>query len=98
MFSQGERELLPYVTNIEDYQPEHFQILVINNSEADTSQKSDRLLGVLHKAEIAKRMLGERRIINSIMLASVSKDASVSISERDLQTFLESDQVAQKNY
>jgi hypothetical protein len=94
MFVEGERAIGDDVSVVREYNERHFQLLAINNSEAPPDQ--GRLLGVLHKAEITNPDSNARRIINSVMLACSDGDARVT--GQDIQTFLETDAVSQRDY
>lgn len=96
MFAEGETVLADDVAEVRDYRSTSFQIVAINNSNA--SLGSGRLLGVLHKAEILKPDPDAPRIINSVMLAAPGTEGNEWVTGQDVQTFLQTETVSERNY
>lgn len=96
MFADGEAMLADVVTEVRDYRSTSFQIVAFNNSNAPLG--SNRLVGVLHKAEILEPNPAAPRIINSIMLAAPDAEGDKWVTEQEVQTFLATDKVSERNY
>jgi hypothetical protein len=94
MFAEGERALTDDIIVVREYNERHFQLVAINNSDATPGQ--GHLLGVLHKAEVTGPDPKARRIINSVMLAY--SEGGGRVTNQDIQTFLETDAVSQRDY
>lgn len=86
MFVPGEEKLSPYTTALTSFDPARPQIVVINNCVAALG--SGGLQGVLHTATIPSPLPHQRRVINSMMLASVPLGTAPLVSEEALQDFV----------
>ena len=78
-------------------QPEegHARILLINNSSLPYAQARMNPLGALHKAEILNQDESERRIVNSIMLATGGPQGG---RRETLRAFVAAEEISQKFY
>jgi hypothetical protein len=94
MFVPGEEKLSPYTTALTSFDPTRPQIVVINNSVAAVG--SGRLQGVLHTATILSPLPHHRRVINSMMLASVPLGTAPQVSEEALQDFVTTQDVKRR--
>lgn len=85
MFGPGAELLRPYATRVEAFSNEAAQVLLINNSSAALSKDGTTWQGVLHTATIVNPCDDKRRVVNSMMVASVPLGTvePVSLSEQD---------------
>jgi hypothetical protein len=68
--TRGGREVLaPCTTEVEQPPPDHYRVLVVNNSSCPLDRADRGMLGVLHKAVIPVAVPGRPRVINSLMLS-----------------------------
>ncbi|HYG76270.1 MAG TPA: hypothetical protein VEK08_14795 [Planctomycetota bacterium] len=98
MFSAGAALLTPYTTELTEFNPANFQILLINNSALPFSEERNTLLGVMHKAEIVNPTKDESRVVNSTMLGAVPDGAIEKFSIADQETFINTDSISKANY
>ncbi|ADG69821.1 hypothetical protein Plim_4010 [Planctopirus limnophila DSM 3776] len=94
MFMPGEEKLSPYTTALTSFDPARPQIVVINNSVAALGSGS--LQGVLHTATIPSPLPHHRRVINSMMLASVPLGTAPQVSEEALRDFVTTQDVKRR--
>ncbi|WP_299710424.1 hypothetical protein [uncultured Tenacibaculum sp.] len=87
IFKDGETLLQPYIQEIENFNNNTFQIVLLNNSDLN----SNKTFGVLHKAEIIEQDLHQTRVINSMMLSLKPLHQSNNISKQEEINFLETD-------
>ena len=80
-----EQLLAQHLTEVEDFKHDHYNILIINNSDSDLTY------GVLHKALMLEQDPQKPRIANSMMLHLV--DASKSEVSTEEHSFLSTDEV-----
>jgi hypothetical protein len=66
MYTAGEKNLIPYTTEVSDFKKEDFKIVLINNSNSFNLHFTP---GVMHKAEIINKDSSQSRIINSTMIS-----------------------------
>jgi hypothetical protein len=95
MYKSGEELLTRYVTEVPQPTPGHSRIVAINNSSLPYLESRRHSLGVLHKAIILNPDETKTRIVNSSMLAL--NEAEV-VDPAEQQTFINTDQISQKNY
>ena len=88
-------QLSRFVTPLEPFDNHSFQILIINNSQS--SPGSDRLLGVLHTAEVLNPTPKALRIVNSTMIV-VAHDESAEVISQMEQTRFTTDNNVSKRY
>jgi hypothetical protein len=74
MYWAGEDALAPYVTELPAPAAGHSRIVVVNNSSLPFTPARANPLGVLHKAEIVDPNPAERRVVNSILIATGQGD------------------------
>jgi hypothetical protein len=98
MFSAGERLLEPYTTRVTCFSNQRYQVLVINNSSAPYSEDVPRWQGVLHTATITNPDESARRIVNSLMVASVLKGMPEPISVTEQEEFAQTTLVRRAGY
>lgn len=96
MFAQGEELLRPYTTRVSCFSNLSNQILLINNSMASCDGTAWQ--GVLHTATIKSPAASLRRVINSTMVASVLPGTPETVSEPELQEFIETATVHRRGY
>jgi hypothetical protein len=94
MFRKGEELLARFVTELPQPAEGHARILLINNSSLPLTEARTNPLGVLHKAEIVNPTATERRIVNSVMLATEGDEATGEQQEE----FVRTDRISQKAY
>jgi hypothetical protein len=94
MYSEGEKRLTPYVTELPPAQVGDSRILLINNSSLPFSKEQTNPLGVMHKAEIINPCHDERRIVNSTMIVTEGPDIDADKQDE----FVATDRISQKNY
>ena len=95
MYRKGEELLARYVTELPQPDEGHSRILLINNSSLPNTEAQRNPLGVLHKAEIIDPDESQRRIVNSIMLASGGPE---EVGEERLRAFVATEEISQKFY
>lgn len=95
MYRKGEELLARYVTELPQPEEAHARILLINNSSLPYTEARTNPLGVLHKAEIIDPDESERRIVNSVMLATGGPE---EVGQETLRTFLATEEISQKLY
>lgn len=89
MFKDGEEELAPYISEVNDFDKKAYKIVIINNSDLN----SEKTFGVLHKAEMITKDLSQARIVNSMMLYLKPADQPHSKSREDEMQFIETDEI-----
>jgi hypothetical protein len=94
-FGHGEQELAGHITAIRLGHLLHSQVLLINNGSLPFMPNRVNPLGVLHKAEILNPNSGERRIVNSIMLATDACGEN-AVGSADQQEFVRSKGISPK--
>jgi hypothetical protein len=82
-FPIGEELLRDYTTETV-FAPEHYQILLVNNSVLPWEERERGMLGVLHHAVITPRP-GRARPIDSVQMGI----GSAGVSEEELRAFIE---------
>jgi hypothetical protein len=85
VYTDGEKLLEPYITEIEGFREDSYKIVLMNNSN---SNKLDQTIGVFHKAEIIQKDLTLDRVINSMMLCSSPLDEIENFSEAQVLDFI----------
>lgn len=95
MYRRGEEALSRYATELPRQPQGRARIVLINNSSLPFDGPSINPLGVLHKAIIVAPDPAERRIVNSMMLASGADD---DVSERAQREFARTEAISQKVY
>lgn len=93
MFVAGERLLQGYTTRVSCFCNQNYQILFVNNSSASFSVEIPAWQGVLHTAAIRKPDPSARRVVNSVMVASVPVGVLGPISESAQEEFVQSELV-----
>jgi hypothetical protein len=94
MFKEGEEMLLKYTTEVDGFNNEHFQIVLINNSSLNFNEQN--LLGVLHKAIIINPQPDKDRIINSTMIFSVHLDEIEEFDQNKQEAFINTDLISRQ--
>jgi hypothetical protein len=67
-FGGDEKMLFDHTTEVTGFTPGHDQILLVNNSNLDVSDRSQGMLGVLHHAVIAAPRPDRSRWIDSVLM------------------------------
>lgn len=96
MFQAGAELLRPYSTELRSFVPGQFQIVVINNSS--TTFDGQSWLGTLHTATITKPDETQRRVINSVMLASMPLGTPEPLTPDAITDFIKTDVVHRRGY
>jgi hypothetical protein len=98
MFTAGERLLEDYTTRVTCFSNQSYQLLVINNSSAAYAEDEPRWQGVLHTATILNPDDSLRRVVNSLMVASVSAGVPESVSAKEQDEFVQTSMVRRAGY
>lgn len=96
MFQYGFEVLIPYRTTLQSFDSKQFQIVVINNSS--TPADGTHWLGTLHTASILQPDEKQRRIVNSMMLAPKTTNATKSLGEEQLTEFVRTTAAFRRGY
>jgi hypothetical protein len=94
MFPGNERRLLPYVTELEGFDPAAPQVLLVNNSSLPYRDAGTNPLGVMHQATILAPMPGHHRVVNSTMIGPADPGAAEAACEDVQRAFVETLAVA----
>jgi hypothetical protein len=94
MYADHERQLLPYATVLEAFDPAAAQILLINNSSLPYRPDGTNSLGVMHQATILNPMPGRSRVVNSTMIGTADESAVEALDPAAQKAFLETQAVA----
>jgi hypothetical protein len=87
----GDAELLrPYTVELTAFDPGHFQILVVNNSQLPHEERHRGMLGLLHHAVIVSPRPDRSRWIDSLLLGVMD----AGLSAQQLQVFVEEGRAA----
>jgi hypothetical protein len=86
----GRAALAPHTTGVADFDPAHFQIVVINNSCLPWEQRERGMLGVLHQAIIPHPDPSASRFVNSLVLTPSAKGEEPRLGPDALRDFLAS--------
>jgi hypothetical protein len=87
-FEAGRDLLRPYTTEVADFTPAHFQVLLVNNSTLPCAERDRGMLGVLHHAEVTPRP-DRSRPVDSVLMA-VAGPGVEALSEDEVRAFIES--------
>ena len=98
MFGSGAELLRQYSTRVERFSNERHQVLLVNNSAASLSSNGQAWQGVLHTATIQNPNDAERRVVNSMMVASVPLGTPESISMAEQDDFITTTIVRRRGY
>lgn len=98
MFVDGERLLRDYTTRVRCFCHGNAQILVVNNSCATYADDRSAWQGVLHTARIENPDAAQRRVVNSLMIASASLGAAEPVSEPAQEEFVSTTAVRRRGY
>ncbi len=98
MFGPGAELLKPYATHVEQFSNEAAQVLLINNSSAALSGDRTTSQGVLHTATVQNPCDDKRRVVNSMMVASVPLGAAEPVSLVEQDEFLTTTIVRRRGY
>jgi hypothetical protein len=93
MYEKGLELLAPFTTQISEFDPSFFQILIVNNSSSALSAKQQKWQGVLHSAIVSKD--DAPRIINSTCIAPCGYIEAKPVSDEQISEFLESTTIAE---
>ena len=96
MFASGQNKLAEYTTTIDDFDNKSYQILIINNSMSSVGEQ--RLVGVLHTAEIIDPIPDLVRVVNSTMIASAPQLVDDGVSESEQAEFVTTTVVRKARY
>ena len=83
LFIDQNKELQPYITKVQELKKDHYQIILINNSN---SAGNCETFGVLHQAKMTHKDHTKSRIVNSMMLNMINIDEK-QLSNIDEQEF-----------
>jgi hypothetical protein len=85
----GEEMLVSYETELTPFRPEHYQVLLINNSAAPYETRQRGMLGVLHKAIVPAPRPDRPRWVNSLTLTTADLDGPPGELLAEVQGFIE---------
>lgn len=98
MYRSGYELLRPYTTSIPCFNETEYQIVCINNSTAEYSKSVYRWQGTLHTATVPTPDENYRRVINSMMVASVPSGTPDTISSEEAEEFVATTTVLRRGY
>ncbi|MEO1526056.1 MAG: hypothetical protein AAFX06_11510 [Planctomycetota bacterium] len=98
MFQSGFEMLRPYSTKVPCFSGSEYQIVCINNSTADYSSSDSAWQGTLHTATVPHPDESQRRVINSMMIASVAIGTGDAIPSAQLEEFVTATAVSRRGY
>ncbi|HEY8504460.1 MAG TPA: hypothetical protein VIL46_07750, partial [Gemmataceae bacterium] len=93
----GER-LRPYTTSVACFSNGSFQVLLINNSVAPYSPRGETWQGLLHTATVRNPSDALRRVVNSLMVASVPAGEPEPVPEAGQEAFVRTEVVRRRGY
>jgi hypothetical protein len=93
MFTDGEKLLSPFITEIKEFNEETYKIILMNNSNTN---KTNKTLGVFHKAEIIEKDETKQRVINSVMLYSSNVGEIETYSKESQQNFIYTSEISKR--
>jgi hypothetical protein len=88
MYRDHERQIAPYATRLEAFDPAASQVVLLNNSSL--AYDGTTFLGVMHKAVIPEPRPEQDRVINSTLIVTLSDSEPEAISAEAQRTFRES--------
>jgi hypothetical protein len=94
MFANHEAKLLPYITELQGFDPAAAQFVLLNNSSLPYRADSPSSLGVMHQATIMTPLPHERRIVNSTMIGSANLNSAETIDATAIREFVSTSEVA----
>jgi len=98
MLTAGQRLLEKYTTRVVCFGNRSHQILFINNSSAPYADGALTWQGVLHTALIPNPDEAQRRVVNSVMVASVAQGTLEAVSAAEQAAFVSSNAVRRSGY
>jgi hypothetical protein len=94
MYPGHERELLPFVTPLEPFDPSAAQIVLLNNSSLPFDSNGTNVLGVMHQATIPIPSSYQKRVVNSTMIGSIREPEEEKIDRSRQDVFVETRELA----
>ncbi len=98
MFGPGAELLRPYATRVEGFSNDAAQVLLINNSVAALSEDRTTWQGLLHTATVHNPCDDKRRVVNSMMVASVLPGTAEPVSPVEQDKFITTTIVRRRGY
>ena len=98
MFGPGAELLRPYATRVEGFSNETAQVLLINNSAAALSNDQTTWQGVLHTATVHNPCDEKRRVVNSMMIASMPLGTAEPVPVVEQDEFITTTIVRRRGY
>jgi hypothetical protein len=98
MYAAGEQRLVPYLTRVACFRTGHSQLVLINNSLSPALDEGPAWLGVLHAARVPQPSPQQRRVINSVMVASMPIGDSPGLTHDQISEFLTTNAVHRRGY
>ena len=98
MYAAGEQRLTPYLTRVACFRPGHSQLVLINNGLSPPAGEGPGWLGVLHAARVPTPDSQQRRVINSVMAASVPLGTQPTMRPDQIADFLTTNAVHRRGY
>jgi len=89
LFKDQYKKIKPYITKIQHFKKDHYQIVLINNSN---SVGKTQTLGLLHQAKMIKNHSNKSRVVNSMMLNMINRYEH-QFSNIDEQEFKTTDKI-----
>lgn len=93
MFTDGENLLKPYITEVEGFREDTYEIVLMNNSN---TKKQDGTIGVFHKAEIIQKDVSQERVINSTMIYTAPPEEAEAFTEEQQQHYIITDEISKR--
>ncbi len=98
MFASGERLLRDFTTRIACFSNLNYQIVCINNSSATYSESAPTWQGVLHTATVSNPDVAKRRVVDSMMIASMPRGSTSPITTSGLADFVATNLIHRRGY
>jgi hypothetical protein len=88
LYAEHERRLSPYVTELREFDPMTWQIVLLNNSSLPYQPRGANMLGVMHRSVVVNPLPGERRIVNSTMIVPAELAADEPLDQSTRRAFV----------
>ncbi|MEO1052283.1 MAG: hypothetical protein AAFX87_16745 [Bacteroidota bacterium] len=79
----------PFVTELAPFPKDHYRLLLVNNSKSF----EEKTYGLFHRGEVAHKIDGEDRIINSLMLHMCDKSVEEQFDSSAIMDFIHTEKV-----
>jgi hypothetical protein len=89
MYATNEAKLTGFITPVEEFDPQQFQIILVNNSCQSFNPERGNLQGILHQATIDQPLPDQARIINSLIISPVDASATSQPTPAEIDRFVQ---------